>query len=289
MFTLNCGGRLLTFDAPIVMGIINVTPDSFYSSSRKLNTDEALQQAEKMIVEGATIIDIGGQSTRPGSEQIGATAELERVLPVVKAVSKKFPETIISVDTYHAAVAEQCINNGAGIINDISGGSFDEKMLTVIARLKVAYVCMHIKGTPETMQQNAVYENVTKEILDYFIQRTEACRNAGINDVIIDPGLGFGKTIEHNFELLRNLSAFKILQKPLLLGVSRKSTIYKTLGITAGEALNGTSVLHTLGLLNGANILRVHDVKEAVETIKLVNKFLNIYFTGSNNAFTSTF
>ena len=274
MFTLNCAGRLLTFDAPIIMGIINVTPDSFYSSSRKVSTDKALQQAEQMISEGATILDIGGQSTRPGSEQIGATAESERVLPVVKAISKAFPETIISVDTYHASVAEQCVHNGAGIINDISGGSFDVDMLAAVARLKVAYVCMHIKGTPETMQQNAVYQNVTKEIIDYFIQRTEACETAGINDVIIDPGLGFGKTIAHNFELLRNLSVFKILQKPILLGISRKSTIYKTLGITAGEALNGTTVLHTLGLLNGADILRVHDVKEAMEAVKLVNEYL---------------
>ncbi|MEP7319760.1 MAG: dihydropteroate synthase [Panacibacter sp.] len=274
MFTLNCGGRLLKSDHPIVMGIINITPDSFYSGSRKTNTAAVLEQAERMLTEGATILDIGGQSTRPGSEQVGAAAELERILPGIKAISKEFPQAIISIDTYHSVVAEACVHEGAGMINDISGGNFDNSMLATAAFLKVAYVCMHIKGTPGTMQQNAVYENATKEILDYFIERTEACRLAGINDIIIDPGFGFGKTIAHNFELLRNLPIFKILQKPVLLGISRKSTIYKTLGISAEAALNGTTALHTLGILNGADILRVHDVKEALEVIKLVKEYL---------------
>ncbi len=273
MFTLNCSGRLLIFQQPIVMGIINATRDSFYSASRKPGTDEALRKAEQMINEGATILDIGGQSTRPGSELITAPEELERVLPVIEAINKAFPETILSADTYHSTVAEACIQTGASIINDISGGLFDDAMLATVAKLKAVFICMHIKGTPDTMHQKTIYENVTKEVLDHLIVRTEACRTAGINDVIIDPGFGFSKTIDHNFELLRNLAVFKMLQKPILLGISRKSTIFKTLGVTADEALNGTTVLHTLGLLNGANILRVHDVKEAAEAIKLVNRY----------------
>lgn len=273
MFTLNCKGRLLTINEPIVMGIINVTPDSFYSSSRKPGVDAALQQAEQMIQEGAAIIDIGGQSTRPGSEQIGAAKESERVLPVIEAVHNNFPEIFISIDTYHASVAAEAVQAGASIINDISGGNFDNEMMSTIAKLHVPYICMHIKGTPENMQQHPVYENVTREVLDFFIQKVEACKQAGIQDVIIDPGFGFGKTIAHNFELLRNLPVFKMLGKPLLVGISRKSTIYKTLHITAEEALNGSTVLHTIGLLNGANILRVHDVKEAVEAVKLVKVY----------------
>ncbi len=276
MFTLNCKGKLFIINGPVVMGIINVTPDSFYSGSRKPNADEALRQAEQMINEGAALLDIGGQSTRPGSEQIGESNETQRILPVIEAIHKKFPEIFISVDTYHTSVARQAVAAGACLVNDISGGNFDAAMLSTVAKLQVPYICMHIKGMPETMQQKSVYENVTKEILDYFIKKTEACRLAGIHDVIIDPGFGFGKTITHNFELLRNLPVFKMLEKPLLLGISRKSTVYKTLGIAAEDALNGSTVLHTIGLLNGANILRVHDVKEAVETIKLVKNYLKV-------------
>jgi len=256
------------------MGIINVTPDSFYSGSRKTTVNEALQKAEQMITEGATILDIGGQSTRPGSMQIEPTEEAERVIPAIEAIHKQFSGVIISVDTFYASVAGQSVQAGASMVNDISGGHFNETMLSAVAKLKVPFVCMHIKGTPKTMQQNAVYENVTREITDYFIQRIDACRKAGIHDVIIDPGFGFGKTIAHNFQLLRELSIFKIFERPVLLGISRKSTIYKTLGITAEESLNGTTVLHTLGLLNGVDILRVHDVKEAVEAIKLVTRYL---------------
>lgn len=273
MFTLNCRGRLLTINQPIVMGIINATPDSFFQNSRQQTIDAALQQAEKMITEGAIILDIGGQSTRPGSEKINAEEELQRVMPIIAAIHKAFPETIISIDTYYSVVAKEAVEAGASIINDISGGTMDEQMLQTVAALKAPFVCMHIKGTPQTMQQYATYENVTKEVLEYFIDRTGACRLAGINDVIIDPGFGFSKTIAHNFELLRNLSAFKMLDKPILLGLSRKGTIYKTLDITAEEALNGTTVLNTMGLLNGASILRVHDVKEAREAIKLVNAY----------------
>ena len=274
MFTLNCHGRLQTFDSPIVMGIINVTHDSFYSSGRTATVKDALRKAEQMIAEGAAISDIGGQSTRPGSKLIEPKEEAERVIPVIEAIHKQLPDAIISIDTFYASVAEQSVQAGASIINDVSGGNFDKAMLSTAARLKVPFVCMHIKGTPQNMQQNPVYENVTKEIVDYFIERVDDCAKAGIHDVIIDPGFGFGKTIAHNFQLLRNLSIFKIFGKPILLGISRKSTIYKTLGVTAEEALNGTTVLHTLGLLNGANILRVHDVKEAVEATKLVTQYL---------------
>ena len=274
MFTLNCKGRLLIIDSPIVMGIINVTPDSFYSGSRKSSVDAALQTAEQMLNEGATILDIGGQSTRPGSEQIALEEELKRTIPVIEAISKRFPQSFISIDTYHAPVAALAVEAGASIVNDISGGIMDTNMLATVAGLKVPFVCMHMKGTPQDMQKDPVYENVTREVLDYFIHQTERCRLAGIHDIIIDPGLGFGKTIAHNFTLLKGLQVFKMLQKPLLLGISRKSTIYKTLGITADDALNGTTVLNSIGLLNGANILRVHDVKEALETIKLISTYL---------------
>lgn len=273
MFTLNCRGRLLTINQPIVMGIINATTDSFFSGSRQQTADAALRQAEKMISEGATILDIGGQSTRPGSEKINATEESDRVIPLIASIQKYFPETTISIDTYYASVAAEAVENGASVINDISGGWMDTEMLSTAARLKTPFVCMHMKGTPQTMQHHTSYENITKEILEYFIEKAEACRLAGILDVIVDPGFGFSKTIPQNFELLRNLPVLKMLQKPLLVGISRKGTIYKTLGITAEEALNGTTVLNTIALLNGASILRVHDVKEAAEAIKLVQAY----------------
>ncbi|MGI8951091.1 MAG: dihydropteroate synthase [Chitinophagaceae bacterium] len=270
MFTLNCKGRLLMINKPLAMGVINVTPDSFYIDSRKPNADAALQQAEQLINEGAIILDVGGQSTHPRSKQIDAGTEAERILPVIEEIVNQFPEVFISVDTYYASVAKQAVEAGGCIVNDISAGNLDSTMLETVGKLNVPFICMHMQGTPQTMQLNPVYENVTKEILDFFIKKTEECKLAGINDIIIDAGFGFGKTITHNLELLHNLSIFKMLEKPMLIGVSRKSTIYKTLGITAKEALNGTTVLNTIALLNGANILRVHDVKEAVEAIKLV-------------------
>ncbi len=272
MFTLNCKGRLLEIDQPIVMGILNITPDSFYHGSR-INSDEVLRKAELMLTEGATILDIGGQSTRPGSEQIGADEELKRIITSIENLHKYFPEAIISVDTYHSKVAKEAVAAGASIINDISGGNLDANMLNTVANFKVPYICMHMKGTPETMQQNANYEDVAKEVLDHFIQKTDACKKAGINDIIVDPGLGFAKTINQNFQLLKHLSVLNILDKPVLVGLSRKSTIYKTLNTTPEKALNGSTVLHTIALLNGANILRVHDVKEAVEAIELVKAY----------------
>lgn len=272
MYTLNCKSKLLSLEPPIAMGIINITPDSFYAGSRHQALDDILKQAEKMLAEGAAIIDIGGQSTRPGAEQVGAEVEMQRVIPAIEVIMQQFPQAILSVDTYHAAVAKAAVAAGCSMVNDISGGLLDAAMLSTVASLKVPYICMHMKGTPANMQQHAAYEDVTKEVLDFFIERIDACRRAGINDVIIDPGFGFAKTIVHNFTLLKNLSVFKILDRPILLGLSRKSTIYKTLGVTAVDALNGTTVLNTIGLINGANILRVHDVKEAMEVVKLVGE-----------------
>jgi dihydropteroate synthase len=269
MYTLNCKGRILAIEHPLVMGIINITPDSFFKDSRAMNIDEILKQAEKMLNEGADILDIGGQSTRPGSEKITADEELERVIEPVKAIIQKFPETFISIDTYYAAVAKEAVQAGASIVNDISAGSIDDKMVDTVAALNVPYVLMHMQGTPQTMQQNPTYVDVTKEILDFFIQKKNDLNKKGIKDMIIDPGFGFGKTIEHNFELLRNLSIFKMLDAPILLGISRKSMISKTLGIKTDDSLNGTTVLNTIGLVNGASILRVHDVKAAREAIKL--------------------
>ena len=273
MFTLNCKGRLLTLNAPVVMGIINMTPDSFFSDSRPFNLHAALLKAEQMIQEGATIIDIGGQSTRPGSELVSEEEELNRVIAVTELIKKEFPEIYLSIDSFYAKVARESVNAGADIVNDISSGSMDENMIPVVAALKVPYIAMHMQGKPKTMQDNPEYDQVTRNVLDYFIVLTEKLRLAGILDIIVDPGFGFGKTIEQNFTLLKELSVFKLLQKPILSGISRKSMIWKTLAINPDEALNGTTVLNTIGLINGANILRVHDVKEAMETIQLFEKY----------------
>lgn len=270
MFTLNCNGRLLSASGPLVMGVINATPDSFYAGSRFSASDAVVDQADKMIREGADIIDIGGQSTRPGSTLVGAEEESTRIVPAIEAVHKAFPEMFISVDTWYGSVAKAAVAAGASIINDVSGGSLDKDLWSTVASLRVPYVLMHMKGTPQTMQQHAHYENVTRDVLDFFVQTIPRLHEAGIYDIIADPGFGFGKTIAHNFELLRNLSVFNILNKPLLLGLSRKSTVYKTLQTTAEHALNGTTVLNTIGLMNGASILRVHDVKEAREAVVLV-------------------
>ena len=270
MYTLNCKGKLLVIDRPLIMGIINATPDSFYKGHSPLGLDGIVSLAGEMLSDGADILDIGGQSTRPGSIRIAASEETERILPVVEAIHLKYPEAIISIDTYQARVAEIAVNAGASIVNDISGGTMDKDMLSTVAALKVPYVCMHIKGTPDSMQKEAIYEDVVKEVLDYFIFKVAECKDAGIHDIIIDAGFGFGKTIAHNFKLLKHLSLFKMLDKPILAGISRKSIIYKTLGITAGHALNGTTVLNTIAVMNGSSILRVHDVKEAKEVVDLL-------------------
>lgn len=273
MYTLNCKGKLLVLDKPLVMGILNVTPDSFYDRHLLTGVDAIITHAGKMISEGADILDIGGQSTKPGSQRITIEEELARVLPVVILLQQKYPGLVLSIDTYYAEVATAAVNAGADIVNDISGGDMDAAMLQTVAALQVPYICMHIRGTPETMQQKTNYDDVVKEVLDYFIEKIAACTAAGIKDVIIDPGFGFAKTIQHNFMLLKNLQAFQMLNKPILAGLSRKGTIYKTLGITVEEALNGTTVLNTLAFLNGAAIVRVHDVKEAKEIITLLDRY----------------
>lgn len=255
------------------MGIINATPDSFYEGHLKYGKEDILQLAGKMISDGATILDIGGQSTRPGSQPISIEEELERVIPIIASIHEKYPDTIISIDTYNSEVATEAVAVGASIVNDISAGSLDKAMIQTVAGLKVPYICMHMQGTPANMQKDPKYTDVVKEVLDHFISKLDECNKAGINDVIIDPGFGFGKTIEHNFQLLKKLYVFSITNRPVLVGLSRKSTIYKTLGITVSEALNGTTVLNTMALLNGASILRVHDVKEAKEAITLYNAY----------------
>jgi len=273
MFTLNCKGRLLVVDKPLVMGIINVTPDSFYAGSRFHAEEVIIRQVEKMHKDGADIIDLGGQSTRPGSVEISAEEEIERILPVIEIVHRQFPELFLSIDTFYSNVVVSAVEAGVSIVNDISGGQRDANMLSMVGKLGVPYICMHIKGTPATMQMHAQYENIGLEILDYFIQRIDMCRTAKIRDVIIDPGFGFAKNIEQNFQLLKQIHVLKQLEVPLMCGLSRKSTVYKTLGVTTDEALNGTTVLNTIALLNGANILRVHDVKEAREAIQLVEAY----------------
>lgn len=254
------------------MGIINVTPDSFFSRSRKIHLDEILQTAEKMFEEGATFLDLGGYSSRPGADDISVQEEIDRVIDPIKAITDRFPEAIISIDTFRSEVAREAVDTGASIINDISAGHLDKKMLRSVAELGVPYVAMHMKGTPQNMKELTKYDDMLHDVMKYFSSVMHDCNQLGIKDVIIDPGFGFAKTAEQSFDLLRKLAHFHHLDRPLLVGVSRKSMIYRTLNSTAEEALNGTSVLNTVALLKGAQILRVHDVKEAVEAIKLVNE-----------------
>jgi len=273
MLTMNCNGKILNLNTPVIMGIINVTPDSFFVGHLDKNESELLLMAEKMIVDGASILDIGGQSTKPGSKRIEADEELNRVIPIIKSIRKNFPNIIISIDTYYSKVAAISIESGADMVNDISAGNLDTDMISMVGKLKVPYVCMHMQGTPETMQLNPTYSNITHEIIQFFIKKIKACKMAGINDIIIDPGFGFGKTIEQNFTLLREMLSLKMLDCPILVGVSRKVMIYKTLETTPENALNGTTVANTLALINGAKILRVHDVKEAKEAITIFNAY----------------
>lgn len=270
MYTLNCRGRLLLLDQPVVMGILNITPDSFYADSRQHSVDEAVAAAENMLAAGATILDIGGQSTRPGAVRLPAADETERITPVIAAIQAHFPEAILSIDTYHASVAKAAVEAGAVIVNDISGGLFDESMITTVAELNTPFVCMHVKGTSATMHQKGAYKHLLSDILDDLLQKVTTCRKAGIQDIILDPGFGFSKQSTENLALVGCLDAFTHFDMPVLLGVSRKSTIYKLLDTSPEQALNGTTVLHTIGLLKGAMILRVHDVREAVEAIRLV-------------------
>ena len=268
--TLNCRGRLLDLSSPIVMGILNVTPDSFYDGGKYGDMSAILKRAEKMIAEGATIIDIGGMSSRPGAKEVPVNVELSRSIPAVKAVRAQFPDTFISIDTVWAEVARQAVDVGADMVNDISSASMDEALIPTVGELGVPYILMHMQGKPQTMQNNPQYDNVITDILDFFIHKTNELRENGIQDIIIDPGFGFGKTVEHNYTILRNMSDFQILDLPILVGLSRKSMIYKVLETTPDKALNGTTALHVVALQNGAKILRVHDVREAVEVVKLI-------------------
>ncbi len=251
------------------MGIINLTPDSFYAGSRKQGVEAAVQQAEKMLNEGAAFLDLGAYSSRPGADDISVQEETDRLLPVVEAIVSSFPDAALSVDTFRSTVAEAAIKAGAHIINDISGGQLDPDMFTTVARLRVPYILMHMKGTPQTMVKEANYEDVFTEVYDYFTDKYHQLKQLGVHDVIIDPGFGFAKKPEHGFALLNRLEEFNRLQLPVLAGLSRKKMIYGQLGISADDALNGTTVLNTIALMKGANILRVHDVKEAVEAVKL--------------------
>jgi len=273
MFTLNCKGRLLVAEAPLVMGIINTTPDSFFAGSRTANDEDLLTRAARMIGEGAAILDLGGQSTRPGSTLIPEAEELDRVVPAIEALHRAFPQQPISIDTFYASVARAAVAAGASIVNDVSAGTIDPALIPAVAALGVPYVLMHMRGRPQTMQEAPTYEDVTGEVFDFFSFRIAELSAAGINDIIVDPGFGFGKTIAHNFELLRKLSFLEKLGKPLLAGLSRKGTVYRTLGVTPEEALNGTTVLHTIALMNGASILRVHDVRAAMEAVTLFTAY----------------
>lgn len=269
--TINCLGNLIDLNTPKVMGILNLTPNSFYDGGHYSTEKVMLRQVEKMLDEGADFIDIGAYSSKPSADFVGTAEEINRLLPMLKSVRQHFPDALISVDTFRSEVAQAALDIGAAMINDIAAGHLDEKMLDTVAKYQVPYIMMHMKGTPQSMVSLAQYEDVVKEMLFYFSERVAQAKKLKINDIIIDPGFGFAKTLEQNYEVLQKLELFQILELPILVGLSRKSMIYKTLGISAQEALNGTTVLNTIALSKGAKILRVHDVKEAVETIKLTH------------------
>jgi dihydropteroate synthase len=272
--TINCKGNLIDLSTPKVMGVLNITPDSFFDGGKYKNEEAILRQVEKMLKEGATFIDVGAYSSRPGADHVSEEKELSRIMPVMGLLLKEFPQIIISVDTFRSRIAKEAIQHGAAIINDISGGNMDANMFNTVSELQVPYILMHMLGTPQNMQQNPVYKDVTKEIISFFAAQIFKLHQLKVNDVLIDVGFGFGKTIAHNFEILKNLELFKSLDAPILAGVSRKSMLYKTLDISAQEALNATTSANTIALLNGANILRVHDVKEAIEAIKIVEQVI---------------
>ena len=270
--TINCKGQLIDLTSPKVMGILNVTPNSFFDGGRYKDETEILGQVEKMLTDGATFIDIGAYSSKPNAEFVDKAEELSRIVPVVDLVLKHFPETFISIDTFRSKVAQACVEHGAAMINDISAGLLDENMLETIAQLRVPYIMMHMRGTPQTMQSLTQYDDLLKEMLFYFSERINKARSFGISDLIVDPGFGFAKTIDQNYEVLQKLELLHLLELPLLVGVSRKSMVYKPLNGTAEAALNGTTIINTIALCKGANVLRVHDVKEAVECVTLFNK-----------------
>lgn len=272
MMTINCKGNLIDFTIPKVMGILNVTPDSFFDGGKYKNEQAILSQTAKMLADGATFIDVGAYSSKPGAKQVSEVEELARIIPVIKLLVRTFPEIIISVDTFRSEVAKQSVQAGAALINDISGGVLDAKMFETVAKLQVPYIMMHMQGTPQNMQLNPVYTDVVKEVILFFATQLAKLRALKVNDVIIDVGFGFGKTTAHNYELLQKLSLFESLEVPILTGISRKSMLYKLLDILPADALNATTVANTIALLNGTNILRVHDVKQAVEAVKIVKQ-----------------
>ena len=266
---MNIRGNLLSLEQPVVMGILNVTPDSFFAGSRVENLKKQLERAESMLQDGATILDIGGYSSRPGADHISEKEETERVTRAIAAIAREFPQAIISIDSFRASVAKAAVDSGAAIINDISGGNLDAAMFETVAQLKVPYILMHMKGTPQNMVKQTQYENVVEDLYAYFSEKLAQLKALGVADVVLDPGFGFSKTREQSYEVLRNLGYFKFLKLPLLAGLSRKSMIYKELDTSPEEALNGTSILNTIALMNGASILRVHDIKPAVEAVRL--------------------
>ena len=270
--TINCKGQLIDLTSPKVMGILNVTPDSFFDGGKYKDETAIINQVETMLKDGATFIDVGGYSSRPGAADVSIDEELQRVVPIIELILKHFPEILISIDTFRSKVAEQSIKAGAALINDISAGKLDDVMLTTVGKLRVPYIMMHMKGNPKTMQQHTDYDDLVKEVVSYFAERINSVHAEKVNDIIIDPGFGFAKTIEQNYELLNNLELLQILDKPMLAGISRKSMIYKTLDTTSEHALNGTTALHMVALQKGASILRVHDVKEAMECVTLFNQ-----------------
>jgi dihydropteroate synthase len=270
--TLNCKGNLVDLSTPKIMGILNCTPDSFFDGGKYKSEKEIINQIEKMLFEGASFIDVGAYSSKPGADFVSETEETNRLFPVIDLILKYFPKTLLSVDTFRSTVAKKAIENGAALINDISAGTLDPNMMSTVANLQVPYIMMHLKGTPQTMHNFTNYDNVVKEILFYFSEKTNLAKKNGINDIIVDPGFGFAKTLEQNFEILEKLALFQTLEYPLLVGVSRKSMVYKTLETDAQNSLNGTTALHAIALQKGAKILRVHDVKEAVECVKLMEK-----------------
>jgi dihydropteroate synthase len=269
---INCGGKLISLDKPLVMGILNLTPDSFYDGGKHKTKNDILKHVSEMICEGTDFVDIGAVSSKPGAKNVTLDEEKKRLLPVLKEIKKEFPYAILSVDTFRSEIARMAVDIGAHIINDISAGSFDKKMFHAISELQVPYVIMHIQGTPSTMQKDPVYKNVVQEVISYFSEKVEILEKLGVNDIIIDPGFGFGKTVEHNYELLKNLEYFSFFELPLMAGISRKSMINKLLRTKPENALNGTTALNTIALMKGVNILRVHDVKEAVETVTIFRK-----------------
>ncbi len=272
--SLNISGKVISLETPAVMGILNITPDSFYEKSRHHAIKDVLQESEKMISEGALILDIGGYSSRPGADEVSELEEIERVRPVIETISSEIPEAIISVDTFRSEVASVALNSGAHIVNDISGGQLDASMFDLIASWNCPYILMHMKGTPQSMMGLTDYDDLLKDVVTYFSDRVHQLRSKGVKDIVIDPGFGFSKNLEQNYQLLKNLEYLQVLDLPILAGISRKSMIYKKLGITSQEALNGTTVLNSFSLMKGASLLRVHDVKEAVETVKLYKEII---------------